>query len=55
VTSAVYVRQLGYTFGVQVSGCIASFVAVTLVAVILDLFGQSVSGLDVIICHCFAK
>jgi hypothetical protein len=41
VTTGVYLHQLGYTLGVQICGCIASLVAVTLVAVILDLFGKS--------------
>jgi hypothetical protein len=40
VTTGVYLHQLGYTLGVQICGCIASLVAVTLVAVILDLFGK---------------
>ena len=35
-------EQLGYTFLVQCAGCIASLVAVTLVAVVLDLFGNYV-------------
>ena len=33
-------QQLGYTFMVQFAGCIASLVAVSLVAVIMDLFGK---------------
>ena len=40
VTTGVYMRQLGYTFMVQFAGCIASLVAVSLVAVIMDLFGK---------------
>jgi hypothetical protein len=40
VTTGVYLHQLGYTFMVQFAGCIASLVAVSLVAVIMDLFGE---------------
>jgi len=40
VATGVYMQQLGYTFMVQFAGCIASLVAVTLVAVVLDLFGN---------------
>ena len=40
VTTGVYMQQLGYTFMVQFAGCIASLVAVSLVAVIMDLFGK---------------
>ena len=42
VATGVYMQQLGYTFMVQFAGCIASLVAVTLVAVVLDLFGNFV-------------
>jgi hypothetical protein len=40
VATGVYMQQLGYTFMVQFAGCIASLVVVTLVAVVLDLFGN---------------
>jgi len=43
VSTSVYVKQLGYTFFIQVVGCIASFVAVTMVAVVLDALRKTMS------------
>lgn len=43
VSSAVYVKQLGYTFLIQLAGCIASFVTVTMIAIFLDAFHRTMS------------
>jgi len=43
VSRDVYLRQLGYTLMMQVCGCIASFVVITIIAVLLDIFGKSMS------------
>eukprot|EP00096_Caligus_rogercresseyi_P010754 TRINITY_DN4013_c0_g1_i1.p1 TRINITY_DN4013_c0_g1~~TRINITY_DN4013_c0_g1_i1.p1 ORF type:complete len:900 (-),score=145.35 TRINITY_DN4013_c0_g1_i1:1936-4635(-) len=43
VSTNTYLYQLGYTFLVQCSGCIASLVVVTLIAVLLDAMGRSMS------------
>lgn len=43
VSRGVYLRQLGYTFMIQLCGCIASFVVVTFIAVLMDAFGRPMS------------
>jgi len=43
VSRGVFLRQLGYTFLVQVCGCVASFMAVTLLSVFMDAFGRPMS------------
>lgn len=43
VSSGVYIRQLGYTFMIQACGCIASFVVVTFIAVLMDAFSRPMS------------
>ena len=43
VSSGVYVKQLGYTFFIQVIGCIVSFVTVTMVAIFLDALNKTMS------------
>lgn len=43
VTTGVYVRQLGYTFLIQLTGCVASFVVVTFIAVLMDATGRTMS------------
>ena len=43
VSTEVYIKQLGYTFFIQVVGCVASIVSVTLVAVFLDAFRKTMS------------
>lgn len=43
VTSGVFMRQLGYTLLVQITGCVASFASVTFVALVLDASGKSMS------------
>jgi hypothetical protein len=39
VTTSVYVRQLGYTFLIQLMGCVATFAVVTFIALFLDSTG----------------
>eukprot|EP00092_Neocalanus_flemingeri_P002862 GFUD01003060.1.p1 GENE.GFUD01003060.1~~GFUD01003060.1.p1 ORF type:complete len:914 (+),score=90.26 GFUD01003060.1:82-2823(+) len=43
VSKEVYLRQLGYTFMIQLCGCVASFMAVTLISVLMDAFGRPMS------------
>ncbi|XP_040581648.1 endoplasmic reticulum metallopeptidase 1 [Lepeophtheirus salmonis] len=43
VSTSTYLQQLGYTFLVQLAGCVASLVVVTLIAVMLDAMGRSMS------------
>ena len=40
VTSRNFLRQLGYTFMIQIMGCVASFVVVTIIAYLLDISGN---------------
>ena len=40
VSKNVYIRQLGFAFAVQVCGCVASFVSVTLIATFMDSFSR---------------
>ncbi len=40
VTSKVYLKQLGYTFLIQIMGCVASFAVVTFIALLLDATGK---------------
>ena len=39
VTTKMYLSQLGFTFLIQLMGCVASYVVVTLIAFFLDTVG----------------
>lgn len=43
VTTGIYLRQLGYTFLIQIMGCVASFAVVTFIALLLDATGRTMS------------
>ncbi|XP_023345863.1 endoplasmic reticulum metallopeptidase 1 isoform X2 [Eurytemora carolleeae] len=43
VTTGVYTRQLAYTFAMQICGCVASFIVVTFIATIIDIFSKTMS------------
>ena len=43
VSRSVYLRQLGFTFVIQVCGCVASLVVVTLIATLMDAFSRPMS------------
>lgn len=43
VTTAVYTKQLLFTALIQVCGCVASFVVVTFLAVVVDMLGRPMS------------
>lgn len=43
VSRSVYLRQLAYTFLIQLCGCVASLVLVTFIAVLMDAFGRPMS------------
>ena len=43
VSRSVYIRQLGFTFLIQICGCVASFVVVTLIATLMDAFARPMS------------
>ena len=43
VSRSVYLRQLGYTFVMQICGCVASLVTVTLIATLMDAFSRPMS------------
>ena len=43
VSKNIYLRQLCYTAVIQVCGCVASFVSVTLIATFMDAFGRPMS------------
>ena len=40
VTSKMYLSQLGFTFLIQLMGCVASYFVVTLIAFFLDTVGK---------------
>lgn len=48
-------QQLGYSLFIQICGCIASYVSVTMVALLLDAFSEFIPSFSIIIVHAGGK